>query len=315
MKIRNPNHEIREAFMTCAVVGDLEAPLPLTPALSFGESIPRTKMLRFQPLNPATPLPSLSSPSGAGGFMGSLDLQNWTRIGTMNRSCRSAKLQLRANVFHHAELELRAPIRFMVRAIIALSLALFAELPLLAATNSESENEILKLSPPQAELPPSFWEQHGTWLGLTAVLLLVLVGAAVWWMLRPKPSVPVLIEILSRKELEALRQRSEDGRVLSQISRVLRRYLAGAFALPADELTTSEFCRVIASHEKVGPELAAEVSDFLRRCDELKFAPADSPTPIGAATRALELVELGEARRTHLRKLEVEAAVPPATRT
>jgi hypothetical protein len=186
--------------------------------------------------------------------------------------------------------------------------ALFAELPLLAATNSESENEILKFSPPQAELPPSFWEQHGTWIVIAVIVALALVGTALWWMLRPKPSLPVPIEILSRKELQALRQRSEDGRVLSQISRVLRRYLAGAFALPADELTTSEFCRVIASHEKVGPELAAAVSDFLRRCDELKFAPADSPTPIGAAARALELVELGEARRAHLQVTQIQIA-------
>jgi hypothetical protein len=78
--------------------------------------------------------------------------------------------------------------------------------------------------------------------------------------------------------------------------------------LPADELTTSEFCRVIAAHEKIGPELAARVGEFLGRCDELKFAPAGSPMPTSAAARALELVELGEARRAHWRKLETEAA-------
>ena len=203
----------------------------------------------------------------------------------------------------------------MGRTIIALSLVLFAGLPLHAATNSESENEILKLSPPQAELPPSFWEQHGPWLGFAAVLLFALIGAAAWWMLRPKPSIPVPIEILTRKELGELRQQCEDGRVLSQISRVLRRYMTGAFKLPADELTTAEFCRLMAGHDKIGPELAAAAGDFLRRCDELKFALTRSPALIGAAARALELVELGEARRTHLRKLEVEAAATPGRRT
>jgi hypothetical protein len=177
-----------------------------------------------------------------------------------------------------------------------------------AAANAERENETLKLIPPHAELPPTFGEQYGAWVVVAVVGLLVLVGAVLWLILRPKPSIPVPIEILSRKELEVLRQRSEDGQVLSQVSRVLRRYFAGAFELPADELTTSEFCRVIAAHEKIGPELAARVGEFLQRCDELKFAPTSSPTQVVAAVRALQLVELGEARRVHLRKLETEAA-------
>jgi len=195
-----------------------------------------------------------------------------------------------------------------------LVVAFFAALPLQAATNSESENEILKLSPPHAELPASFGEQYGLWVVIAAVVLLALVGAGLWLMLRPKPSIPVPIEILSRKELEALCQRSENGQVLSQVSRVLRRYVAGAFELPPDELTTSEFCRVSAAHEKIGPDLAVRVGDFLRQCDELKFAPAGPPLPIGAAARALELVKLGEARRAYLRKLDAESAAQASKR-
>lgn len=187
-------------------------------------------------------------------------------------------------------------------------LMLLAALPLQAATRSESEDEILKFSPPHAELPPTFWEQYGLWVVIAAGVLLVLVGALVWWVLRPMPAIPVPIEILSRKELEALHQRSEDGQVLSQISRVLRRYLAGAFELPADELTTSEFCRAIFAHEKVGPDLATRAGDFLRQCDELKFALGGPPLPIGAAARAMELVELGEARREHLQAARAQTA-------
>jgi hypothetical protein len=184
-----------------------------------------------------------------------------------------------------------------------------------AATNAGRQEDLFKLNPPHAELPPLFWELHGTSAVLGAALLLAVAIAVVWWLVRPKPPIPVPIEILSRKELEALRQRSEDGQVLSQVSRVLRRYVAGVFNLPPDELTTSEFCRAIASHEGIGPDLAARVGDFLRQCDKLKFAPAGSPTPMGAAGRALELVELGEARRSHLRKLAAAAhAAQPATR-
>jgi len=192
---------------------------------------------------------------------------------------------------------------------------LFAASTLLAATDAAREDDLFKLSPPHAELPPTFWEQYGTWVVISFILLLMFIGVALWLMLRPKPSIPVPIEILSRKELEALRQSNEDGRVLSQVSRVLRRYVAGAFKLPADELTTSEFCQVISGHENIGPDLAERVGEFLRRCDELKFAPASSPAPIGAVARAMELVEFGEARRAHLRKLEAEAATAqPATR-
>lgn len=181
-----------------------------------------------------------------------------------------------------------------------------------AATNSAREDDPFKLSPPHAELPPTFWEQYGTWIVVAAVVVLVLVGTALWWLLRPRPSIPVPIEVSSRKELEALRQRKEDGQVLSQISRVLRRYVVGAFTLPPDELTTSEFCRAIVSHENIGADLAARVGEFLRQCDELKFAPAGSPMPIGAAARALELVELGEARRAWLRQQQTATTTSSA---
>jgi hypothetical protein len=191
----------------------------------------------------------------------------------------------------------------------------FAGLTCNAAANAEGENEILRLSSPHAELPPSFWEQYGAWVVVAAVLLVVLAAALAWWILRPGPSIPVPIEILSRKELEALRQRNEDGQVVSQVSRALRRYVMGAFALPPDELTTAELRRVMAGHDQMGADLAERVGDFLHQCDERKFAPA-APPLTGAAARALELVELGEARRAHWRKLEAAAATAqPTTRT
>jgi hypothetical protein len=183
-----------------------------------------------------------------------------------------------------------------------------------AATNTERE-DLFKLSPPHAELPPSFWEQYGNAAVLAAILVVALVGAALWLLLRPKPSIQLPVEILARNELEALRQRSENGQVLSQVSRAVRRYVTGAFGLPPDELTTTEFCRVIAGQKRFGPELAERFGDFLRQCDEIKFSPNSSHTPIGAAARALELVELGEARRAYLRSLETAAvSKQPAAR-
>lgn len=220
----------------------------------------------------------------------------------------------------------------MFRKICVFILALSAALPVCAATNSEREEGILILSPPHGELPPTFWEQYGAWIALAAVLVLGLAVVVAWLLLRPKPPVVVPIEIQARRALDALRQQNENGRAVSEISRVLRRYVAAAFELPPDELTTSEFCRVLADHESIGPDLAGAVGEFLRRCDELKFAPSFAPVrSVGVqasacpdlplfpqdtlkrelqpgATRALELVELGEARRAQLRQMATATA-------
>ena len=49
--------------------------------------------------------------------------------------------------------------------------------------------------------------------------------------------------------------RPEDGALLSQVSQILRHYVVAAFDLPPGELTTAEFCRAIAGHARIGPEL------------------------------------------------------------
>jgi len=131
----------------------------------------------------------------------------------------------------------------------------------------------------------------------------VLAVLCVWLLLRPKPQVMLPPVVQARQALEALRQRPEDGACLSNLSRILRNYFIGAFQLPPGELTTAEFCRVISGHEPIGAELSTTVSEFLRRCDERKFSPANSPAPLGDVTRGLELVALGEARRARLRQL------------
>jgi hypothetical protein len=167
------------------------------------------------------------------------------------------------------------------------------------ATNAAEEIGVPKLVPPYSELPPTFWEQHGLTIVLSSFVGLLIVGALVWFLRRSKPVVALPPEVQARLALEALRPKVEDGAVLSQVSQILRRYLRATFELPSEELTTTEFCRVMSSHEKVGVELAAKVSDFLRRCDERKFSALPGE-PLNAVTVALELVALSEARRAQL---------------
>jgi hypothetical protein len=197
-----------------------------------------------------------------------------------------------ARVLKHADSAVRAPALGFVTAL----MAKFALSSAHAATNAAEEIGVPKLVPPYSELPPTFWERNGTTVILSGLAGLLVVGAIIWFLRRSKPVVVLPPEVRARRALEALRAKAEDGDLLSQVSRILREYFLAAFELPPDELTTTEFCRMLSRHEKIGAELAAKASDFLRRCDERKFSalPAE---PLNAVAVALELVELAEARR------------------
>ena len=185
---------------------------------------------------------------------------------------------------------------------------LAAAASLLADTNAGSPEEIPPLRPPRAEIPLTFWEKHGHWIVGGSVALVALAGVAGWLLSRPKPEDVVPPEIRARRELEQLRARAEDGALLSRVSQVLRCYVAAAFDLPPGELTTAEFCRVVAGEARIGPELAGAFSDFLRRCDERKFTPPAPRPELGAVGEALKLIAAAEARRAELRAAASESA-------
>ena len=107
-------------------------------------------------------------------------------------------------------------------------------------------------------------------------------------------------EVQARQALEPLRQQPEDGALLSRVSQILRHYVAAAFDLPPGELTTAEFCRAIAGHGRIGPELSAALSDFLRQCDQRKFAPPAPVPPFSAVAQALKLIDQAQIRRRAL---------------
>jgi hypothetical protein len=92
--------------------------------------------------------------------------------------------------------------------------------------------------------------------------------------------------------------------LLSEVSQIMRHYISAAFELAAGEMTTAEFCRIIASSESVGPELASALETFMRRCDEKKFSPAPPAPALNAARQAMLLIEQAEARRAELRLLD-----------
>jgi hypothetical protein len=189
------------------------------------------------------------------------------------------------------------------------ALSLLAAQPLFAATNSPAPEDIPSLRPPHAELPPSFWEQYGTWVILLGALLLALAGVAVWLLARPKAPVLVPPEVTARKALEPLRQQPKDGALLSRVSQILHQYITAAFGLPPEELTTAEFCRAITGHPLIGPELSAALSAFLRLCDQDKFSPPAPVPPLSAVAQALRLIDQTQARLAAL--AQAAAQRPP----
>ncbi len=180
------------------------------------------------------------------------------------------------------------------------ALALLAAASLVAATNSAPPDAIAPLRPPRAEIPPGFWEQYGFWIIILGMLLVGIALAALWFVTRPRPPVVVPPEVQARQALGALRPTPEDGALLSQVSQIVRHYVAAAFHLPPGELTTSEFCRTIAGCEQIDSELSAAFADFLRQCDQRKFAPSQPRSPLAAVSWALKLIDEAEARRATL---------------
>jgi hypothetical protein len=176
-------------------------------------------------------------------------------------------------------------------------LLIFSSLPVSAQT---APSRLSALAPPCGELPPTFWQQHGTVVVVGGLVVLALAAVVVWKILRPKPQPVLPPAVVARAALARLQRQPEDGKILSEASQALRRYVIATFELPPDELTTAEFCAALAGNKKIGAELAQSIADFLRECDGRKFSGSPPAVPLNAAGRALELVALGEKRRAEL---------------
>jgi hypothetical protein len=166
-----------------------------------------------------------------------------------------------------------------------------------AQAPSDGEEKIQALRPPRAEMPAGFWEQHGIWVVVGVLVILALLVVLLWQLLKPKPPIIVPPSVRAREALVALQAEPETGGVLSRVSQVLRSYFSEAYGLPPAELNTSEFAAALRELNRVGTDLAAAVIDFLRRCDERKFAPSASLPPLGAVAQATRFIDQAEARR------------------
>jgi hypothetical protein len=156
---------------------------------------------------------------------------------------------------------------------------------------AQPANEPPKLVPAYGEISPTFWEVYGTLIIIGGFAFIAFVALVLWSMLKPKPTIALPPEVLAREALTKRLRQPENGKLLSEVSQILRRYIVASFELPAAELTTAEFCAVLATNAKVGAELAQVISNFLRECDARKFSPAAVATPFNAVEHACELVK------------------------
>ena len=149
--------------------------------------------------------------------------------------------------------------------------------PAFADTNVPGSDALLRLRPPRGEIPPTFWERNSGWIMAAGLLLLVAIAAA---RLVAHAAQAAGGSAARRAGTQgagaAARTAGERGRAEPGLANpaTLR---GAAFALPPGEMTTADFCRAIAGQARVGDELSSALSDFLRNCDERKFAPAAAP--------------------------------------
>ena len=158
-------------------------------------------------------------------------------------------------------------------------------------------HEIPPLNPPHGELTPTFWEQHGWQLVLAMAVVIGVAALLIAWLRRPRHVVPEPPAVVARRALEKWRGRKEDGVLAVEVSRIVKRYVMAAFNFSPEEMTTTEFRAALQTHSEIRPEFAAATGDFLRRCDEWKFAPTPPAPQLGAVEGALELVNKMEASR------------------
>lgn len=132
--------------------------------------------------------------------------------------------------------------------------------------------------PVSIEEVPSLPERSSPWwLALPPLLGVVL--AAAWWLLRRERTLPARsAEEIARHELDRLqrldlpsRGRIEEFHTL--LANIVRRFLERKYDLPARHQTTPEFLAGL-DQGPLSPSQRSFLAEFLRACDQAKFARA-----------------------------------------
>jgi hypothetical protein len=159
-------------------------------------------------------------------------------------------------------------------------------------------------------VPLTYWERNGTWIIISSIAGVVLLGVVIALLLRKKPAVRLTPHQIALRELEAARALAKDGQdkiFASAASDAVRHYLENAYHMPAPERTTEEFLAEASRHAWLRGELAGLLRRFLEFCDLAKFA--------GQQLGATEREQLLGAAREFLHTAEKLRQPPPAAKS
>ena len=144
--------------------------------------------------------------------------------------------------------------------------------------------------------PPVDYSLIPLWaIYLTVFLVLTIIGLAIWviarWMRRPKPEISPrtrALELLQRAHIEITQLNPYQFSI--RVSDILRRYVTEQYRLPVTRQTSVEFLETLAQTSPFSEDERSLLSDFLNRCDLIKFAryeatTADSELLLEEATR------------------------------
>lgn len=147
--------------------------------------------------------------------------------------------------------------------------------------------------------PPVDYSLVPTWVIFAGAFTgLALLGLVVWafrrWMRRAKPEQTPrarAVELLRRARGEIVATTPYQFSI--RVSDILRRYVMEQYQLPATRQTSREFLEGLASARRFSEEERSLLTDFLDRCDLIKFARyeatvADSELLLEEATRFVE---------------------------
>lgn len=133
--------------------------------------------------------------------------------------------------------------------------------------------------------PPVDYSLVPPWVIYCVVLLaLILVGAIAYWFWKRRGRKPTIIRSpreLALERLEAARveiDRETPYRFSIRVSDILRRFVTEQYQLPLTRQTSVEFLAALARRSEFSEDDKSLLTDFLNRCDLIKFARYEATT-------------------------------------
>jgi hypothetical protein len=133
--------------------------------------------------------------------------------------------------------------------------------------------------------PPVDYSLVPPWVIYSIVALgLILIAAIAYWFWKWQSRRPAIVRTpreMALDRLEAARveiERETPYRFSIRVSDILRRFVTEQYKLPLTRQTSVEFLNTLARRKEFSEDDKSLLTDFLNRCDLIKFARYDATT-------------------------------------